>query len=177
MPFDPDEAAYLRELERDLRRVEDWPLDSPLAFVIHLAPRTRGSLGERLISKIADKVGVVCRPSGSADFDTVVRRPSGDTKIEVKFSTEDPPRFQQVRDPRREGRMKYDALVCLSGRPEDLVYWILRAVDVAALIDAGDIKVQHQDSNTHWFLPSRTAADRYARFRKSFQQLKDWMTS
>ena len=177
MPFDSEEAAYLRELERDLRRVEEWPLDSPLAFVIHLAPRTRGSLGERLISKIAEKVGVVCRPSGSPDFDTVVGRRSGDTKIEVKFSTEVPPRFQQVRDPRRQGKMKYDAVVCASGRPEGLVYWVLRAADVAALIDAGEIKVQHQDSNTHWFFPSREGVDRFTPFRKNFQQLKDWMTS
>jgi hypothetical protein len=177
MSFDPEEAGYLRELEGELRRVEEWPLDSPLAFVIHLAPRTRGKLGEHFVSKIAAKQGVSSTPSGSADFDRLIHRRAGETKAEVKFSTEDPPRFQQVRDPRRQGAMKYAALICISGRPEGLVYWVMEAEDVAALIDSGAIIIQHQDSHTHWFYPSRTADDAYSSFRRDFQQLKAWLES
>lgn len=176
MPFDPEEASYLGELEQELRQVEAWPTDSPLGFVIHLAPRTRGKLGEHFLSKVAAKVGVRCIPSGSADFDWVVCRPSGDSKVEVKFSTEDPPRFQQVRDPRREGVMKYDALICISGRPDALIYWMLSAQDVADLLDSGSIKIQHQDSHTHWFYPSRLANDVFAPHRRDFAQLKKWLT-
>lgn len=152
-------------------------MDSPLGFVIHLAPRTRGKLGEHLVAKIATKLGVVNSPSGSADYDLSITRPSGLTKVEVKFSTEDPPRFQQVRDPRRQGAMKYDAVVCLSGRPEGLVYWVIDAPNVAALIDSGAITIQHQDSNTHWFYPSRTAVDLFSGYRRDFRQLKEWLTS
>jgi hypothetical protein len=175
VPFDPEEANYLRELEMELRRVEEWPVDSPLGFVIHLAPRTRGKLGEHLVGKIAAKLGVPSTPSGSPDFDRLISRKSGTTRVEVKFSTEDPPRFQQVRDPRRQGTMKYDVLLCVSGRPEGLTYWILDARDVGTLIDSGAIIIQHQDSNTHWFYPSRTAQDAYAAFRMNFQQLKKWL--
>ena len=74
------------------------------------------------MAKIASELGVVNAPSRSPDYDVAITRPSGLTKVEVKFSTEDPPRFQQVRDPRRQGTMKYDAVVCLSGRPDGLVY-------------------------------------------------------
>lgn len=177
VPFEPEEAAYLGELEVELRRVEEWPVDSPLGFVIHLAPRTRGKLGEHLVAKIATKLGVVNAPSGSADYDLAITRPSGLTKVEVKFSTEDPPRFQQVRDPWRQGAMKYDAVVCLSGRPEGLVYWVIDAPHVAALIDSGAITIQHQDSNTYWFYPSRTAVDPFSGYRRDFGQLKEWLRS
>lgn len=177
MPFDPDEASYLGELEQELRQVEAWPIDSPLAFVIHLAPRTRGKLGEHLISKVAGKLGIRLLTSGSPDFDWTICRQSGDTNVEVKFSTEDPPRFQQVRDPRRAGVMKYDFLICISGRPDGLVYWVMAAEDVAALLDSGSIKIQHQDSHTHWFYPGRVATDVFAAYRCDFVDLKDWLKS
>lgn len=177
MAFDPEEGLHLRELENELRRVEEWPLDSPLAFVIHLAPPTRGLLGERLVRQIAVKLGVECRPSGGSDYDILTCRRQGDSKIEVKFSTEDPPRFQQVRDPRRQGTMKYDALICVSGRPDGIVYWIIAAADVATLIDSGSITIQHQDSRTHWFFPSRTREDAFAPFRRDFQGLRGWLKS
>jgi hypothetical protein len=177
MSFDPEEAAYLHELEQELRQVEEWPLDSPLGFVIHLASRTRGKLGERLVSKIATKLGINSSSSRSPDFDLLILRQSGGAKVEVKFSTEDRPRFQQVRDPRRQGEMKYDALLCVSGRPDGLVYWVIDASDVAALIDSGLITIQHQDSNTHWFHPSRANQDVYSAFRKDFSELKRWFES
>jgi hypothetical protein len=177
VPFDPEEASYLGELEQQLRRVEAWPIDSPLGFVIHLAPRTRGVLGEHLLRMVATKQGVPNAPSRSVDFDVLVSRPSGAAKVEVKFSTEDPPRFQQVRDPRRNGTMKYDALVCISGRPDGLVYWVIEAADVASLLDSGQITVQHQDSHTHWFMPSRLANDSFTQNRCTFAELKSWLVS
>ncbi len=73
--------------------------------------------------------------------------------------------------------MKYDAVVCLSGRPDGLVYWVIDAPNVAALIDSGAITIQHQDSNTHWFYPSRTAVDSFSVYRRDFGQLKEWLRS
>jgi hypothetical protein len=72
VPFDHEELRYLRDLEQQLRRIEDWPLDSPLAFVIHLAPRTKGRLGELFLDAIAKGLSVETRPSGSADFDRLL---------------------------------------------------------------------------------------------------------
>lgn len=152
-------------------------MGSPLAFVIHLAPRTRGKLGEHLVAKVAANLGVRTAPSGSADFDLQVLRRSGPTRVEVKFSTEERPRFQQVRDPRRDGASKYDTLLCASGRPEDLVYWVIESDEVAALIDSGAITVQHQDSRTHWFYPLRSGTDAFSPYRCDFHRLKEWLRS
>lgn len=178
MPFDPEEARYLQHLKDKLRRVEEWPLDSPLAFVIHLASRTKGKLGELFLDEIATGLAIETQPSGSPDFDRVVVAPDGRMiRIETKFSTEDPPRFQQVRDPRLgEGRLKYDYLVCLSGRPEGMVYWVFSADELGALMDQREIKVQHQMSDAKWFFPSRTETDAFSPYRRDYAGFKAWLS-
>lgn len=179
MPFDPEEAGYLQSLEQKLRRVEQWPLDSPLAFVIHLASRTKGRLGELFLDEVAGGLDVKTQPSGLPDFDRTIIRPDGQrVRVETKFSTEDPPRFQQVRDPRlAEGVLKYDQLVCLSGRPEGMVYWVFSANELGALMDEGAIKVQHAMSDTKWFFPSRTAIDSFSPYRRDYPGFKSWLAS
>lgn len=98
----------------------------------------------------------------------------GGCRYEVKFSTEDPPRFQQVRDPRRDdGGFAYDGLVCISGRPDGLVYWLIPAGDVANLMDAGKIIVQHAQSTTKWFLPSGRERDVFAAYRHDVASFSD----
>ena len=177
MPFDPREVRVLSELERQLRRVEEWPIDSPLAFVVHLAPRTRGKLGEMLLDGLAVAAGRTTAPGGTPDFDRKVISDRQDVRVESKFSTEDPPRFQQIRDPRlADGTLMYDFLFCISGRPEGLVYWVLSAADVATAMDAGQMINQHRDSTTKWFFPSRTAYDDYfATYRCAVDAVADWL--
>ncbi|MFN8186921.1 MAG: hypothetical protein U0R69_07575 [Gaiellales bacterium] len=179
MPYDPEEARYLQSLEQKLRRVEEWPLDSPLAFVIHLASRTKGKLGELFLDEIATGLAIETQPSGSADFDRTIVGPDGRRiRVETKFSTEDPPRFQQVRDPRlAEGRLKYDQLVCLSGRPEGMVYWVFSAEELGALMDEEAIRIQHAMSETKWFFPSRTAIDAFTPYRRDYAGFKAWLAS
>lgn len=80
----------------------EWPPDSPLSFVLMLAPRTRGKLGEMLIAQIAADSALTVAKAESVAYDVRV----GPARCEVKFSTEDPPRFQQVRDPRETGATK-----------------------------------------------------------------------
>jgi len=178
VPFDPDEVRYLVALEQKLRRIEAWPLDSPLAFVIHLAPRTRGKLGEMLLDEIAGGVDLATRPSGSAAYDRRLVCPDGSVvRFETKFSTEDPPRFQQVRDPRLEdGDHKYDHLLCISGRPQGLVYWVMSADEVAAAMDDGSMTVQHAMSDTKWFFPSRTELDYFAPYRHDYEAVRLWLS-
>jgi hypothetical protein len=164
--FSPAEIKALSELRKTLRQVAEWPPESPLSFVLMLAPRTRGKLGEMLLRHIAHDAGLRTTRAESVAYDVGI----GQVRCEVKFSTEDPPRFQQVRDPRWEdGSTKYDYLVCISGRPHGLVYWLIPAAALGALMDEGHIIVQHAMSNTKWFLPSRTESDAYASFRYVYE--------
>lgn len=175
MRFDPQESRLLKEIERGLRRVAEWPLDSPLAFVVGLASGTKGRLGKLILAAIAKSVGVESKPSRTPFFDLLLLCPTGATRTEVKFSTELPPRFQQIRNPRTKEGLKYDALVCLSGRPDGLVYWVLEAGDVEEHITAGRIARQHQDSESYWFFPSRDDNDAFAGHRTDLAGLKTWL--
>jgi hypothetical protein len=165
--FSPGELDALTELRATLRQVEEWPPDSPAIFVLRLASRTRGVLGEKLLIRFATHAGLTARKSGSAAYDVDI----GELRCEVKFSTEDPPRFQQVRHPKPWDALKYDYLVCISLRPDNLVYWLIPAPVVVTLIEQGHIPVQHADSTTRWFRPSRTTGDVFSDYRSSYTGL------
>lgn len=159
--FSPGEVSALADLRGSLKQVAEWPPDSPLSFVLMLAPRTRGKLGEMLLAQIAADAGLAVGRAESVAYDIRI----GQARCEVKFSTEDPPRFQQVRDPREPGATKYDYLACISGRPHGLVYWLIPAEALGGLMDDRSITIQHAMSDTKWFLPSRTDSDVFANFR------------
>lgn len=163
--FSPSEVTALVELRGSLKQVAEWPPDSPLSFVLMLAPRTRGKLGEMLLARIAEGAGLTAGKAESVAYDVKV----GAARCEVKFSTEDPPRFQQVRDPRGSDSTKYDFLVCISGRPHGLVYWLIPSSALGELMDCGHITVQHAMSDTKWFLPSRTDSDAFAGYRFAYE--------
>lgn len=171
--FAAGEVEALDELRGLLRQIAEWPPDSPVSFVLMLAPRTRGKLGELLLDRFAVQAGIATGKAESVAYDRLV----GSARCEVKFSTEDPPRFQQVRDPRLpDDTLKYDYLVCISARPHGLVYWIIPAVALTILMDDGDITVQHAMSATKWFLPSRTDSDAFSGFRCGYEGLLDALT-
>jgi len=160
------EQQTLAQLRGELKKVEEWPPDSPVSFVLTLASRTRGKLGEKLIARYATDAGLKVGKAKSVSYDLAV----GDARCEVKFSTEDPPRFQQVRDPRLpDDTLKYDYLICISARPAGLLYWMVPAKDVSELMDEGYITVQHAMSDTKWFLPSRTVSDAFSEFRHKYR--------
>ena len=166
LEFSPEEIKVLLELRGTLKQVAEWPPESPLSFVLMLAPRTRGKLGEMLFAQIAQDTGLRVAKAISVAYDVGIEQ----KRYEVKFSTEDPPRFQQVRDPRPgDGSTKYDYLVCISGRPHGLVYWLIPADDLGVLMDEKLITVQHAMSDTKWFLPSRTESDTFAGFRYVYE--------
>lgn len=165
--FSEGEVKALGDLRSSLKQVAEWPPDSPLSFVLMLAPRTRGKLGELLLAAIATDAGITISKAESVAYDVLI----ASARCEVKFSTEDPPRFQQVRDPRADGKTKYDYLACISGRPHGLVYWLIPAEALGALMDDGHITIQHAMSDTKWFLPSRTASDVFSSFRLVYEDL------
>jgi len=168
MAFSDVELAALADLRVSLPAISEWPPENPLSFVLMLAPRTKGKLGEALLERLGLAAGATVGPAESVAYDKTV----GGLRYEVKFSTEDPPRFQQVRDPRLDERaLKYDFLVGISARPEGLVYWRIPAADVGALMDTGAITVQHAMSDTKWFTPSRTDSDACTPFRLTCAEL------
>ena len=166
--FSSGEVEALTELKATLRQVAEWPPESPLSFVLSLAPRTRGKLGEMLVRTVAEQEGVETGKAESVAYDLRVRA----ARCEVKFSTEDPPRFQQVRDPRSAAGNRYDYLICVSGRPHGLIYWIIPADALGDLMDDGYITVQHAMSDTKWFLPSRIESDTFASFRLAYEEFR-----
>jgi len=166
--FADGEIQALTEIKALLRQIAEWPPDSPLAFVVGLASRTKGKLGEMLLDRFAVQADQPTQASGAADFDRMV----AGKRFEVKFSTEDPPRFQQVRDPRLDdGSLKYDYLLCISGRPHGLVYWLFPASVVGELMDDRLISIQHAMSDTKWFFPSRLETDAFAVYRYVYEDL------
>lgn len=168
--FAAGEVADLEELKQTLRRVAEWPPDSPISFVLTLASRTRGKLGELLLAEFATQAEIETNKAESVAYDLRI----GGARVESKFSTEDPPRFQQVRDPRLDdGSLKYDYLACISARPHGLVYWMIPAADLGELMDKGHITVQHAMSDTKWFWPSRTEGDSFSEFRYSYEDMLD----
>jgi hypothetical protein len=172
--FAAGEREALTELQGSLRQIAEWPPDSPLSFVLMLAPRTRGKLGEMLLARFAAHAGLKTSKAGSVAYDLGV----GSACCEVKFSTEDPPRFQQVRDPRQpDGTLKYDYIVCISARPHGLVYWMIPGAALGQLMDDGHVTVQHAMSDTKWFLPSRTESDAFSGFRYGYEGLLEALKS
>jgi hypothetical protein len=129
-----------------------------------------------LLDGLALAAGRATAPGGTPEFDRKIISDDRAVRVESKFSTEDPPRFQQVRDPRlADGMFKYDFLFCISGRPEGLVYWVMSAQDVATAMDAAQMIVQHAMSDTKWFFPSRTAQDDFSTYRCDFDAVTGWL--
>ncbi|MBI5498981.1 MAG: hypothetical protein HY907_01970 [Deltaproteobacteria bacterium] len=161
--MDRETRTIVLDLKREIlaRQPAGWPPDSLFTFLRGLPPATVGTrFGSELVARILDGAGLATRKGGTRLYDLVVGGGDG-LRVEVKTSTEFPTRrFQQVRDPRpgvaRE-RWRYDALVCLGVRPDDLTIWLLPGPQAAELIADGTIGVQHTDSETNWFFPNEDA--------------------
>ena len=57
------------------------------------------------------------------------------------------------------------------------MYWVFPADELAALMDAGEIRVQHAMSDTKWFFPSRTGRDPFSEHRLDYAGLNNWLLS
>lgn len=105
----------------------------------------------------------------------------GHVRIELKTSTEEQPRFQQIRHPRMTNPSsygyEYDALVCLHVSNAGLEWWTIPADEVLRSIESGDITPQHGArkiaSGTYWVQMNDENRARYAAFQVSSQQLRD----
>ena len=130
---------------------------SPLRDLVTAAPSTKGRFAREIVGRLASAAGTsftsVAGAAGS-------RRRVGATVCEIKLSTEDPPRFQQVRPP--DGA--YDCLIGIGVHPHDLVYWVIPAQVVQSFIDDGTISYQHAETSL-WFFPETVDDDDYSPYR------------
>ena len=156
MTFHPLEDEIINGFDASRPISSEWE-NSPLKELVVAAPATKGRFAREIIEQLAaaadDTFGQVPGHPGS-------RVQVGSAACEIKFSTEDPPRFQQVRLP-SDG---YDYLVGIGAHPQDLVYWVIPAEDVQKLIDEGWISYQHAETSL-WFFPQTSDADAFAPYR------------
>ena len=156
MTFHPLEDEVINGFDASRDIGAEWQT-SPLRDLVTAAPSTKGRFAREVIGRLAAAAGVsFASVAGSAGS----RRRVGATVCEIKLSTEDPPRFQQVRPPGDA----YDCLIGIGAHPHDLVYWVIPADDVQSLIDEGAIGYQHADTSL-WFFPQTVDEDEFSPYR------------
>jgi hypothetical protein len=166
--FDPAELETIKRFRVGPREQPEWR-DSPLRPVVVAAPTSKGRFARTLIERLGQEAGVsVARVPGRRGS----RFKVGSAVCELKFSTEDPPRFQQVRPP-ADG---YDYLVGIAARPDRLVYWFMAAEDVTQLMEDGSIAFQHAETS-RWFFPRVTGRDEFSSFRHNAKGLVNKLRS
>jgi len=152
-----------------LRRIgPEWD-DSPLRDLLPTAPATKASFARNLMAQLAEEAGVEFR---SVQGRSGSRRRIGSAVCEIKFSTEDPARFQQVRPP-SDG---YDYLIGIGAHPRDFVYWIIPAAAVQSLIEHCEITYQHAKDSL-WFFPETTGTDPFSPYRSDAQAVVETLSS
>ena len=159
MAFEKVEREAILDFEAQVNAARPEWADSDLAFLVNTAPATKGRFARNLVQALAEcadaEVSAVRGRIGN-------RRQVGNVVVEMKLSTEDPPRFQQVRPPEGE----YDHLIGVCVRPYAITYWLIPGADVARLIDEDEISFQHA-ARSRWFFPSLTADDAFSLYRLS----------
>lgn len=91
---------------------------SPFAWILRLPSRTKGAIGEKLITKWAEAEGFDVRRSPSSQADRIING----HRIEIKMSTlwaTGGFKFQQIRE------QEYDYCLCLGLMPQDAKAWLL----------------------------------------------------
>ena len=150
------------------RGLPEWT-GSPLHELVLAASSTKAAFARNVVASLATEAGVTF---AAVPGRTGGRRRVGRMVCEIKFSTELPARFQQVRPP-DDG---YDNLLGIGAHPDSLVYWLIPAADVRALIEQKEISAQHADTSL-WFFPHATQSDAFSPFRMNAEGLIDALRS
>lgn len=130
-------ATYSEALcaEYEDSRAISWK-NSPFGWIKAAPSRTRGAIGEKLVTDYLTRKKFDVAPCGDSDADITV----ADNRVEIKMSTlwaDGSYRFQQFRDQR------YDFAVCLGIGPFDVHCWALPKETILERWAAGDIRSQH----------------------------------
>jgi hypothetical protein len=160
--FHPLEDEIISGFDSSRPISSEWE-NSPLKDLVVAAPATKGRFAREIIEQLAAAADVTF---GHVRGHTGSRVRVGSAACEIKFSTEDPARFQQVRLP-SDG---YDYLIGIGAHPRDLVYWLIPADDVQKLIDEEWISYQHAETSL-WFFPDTTDADAFAPYRMRAEEV------
>ncbi len=168
MTFHPLELDNIADYSNARELGPEWT-KSPLHELILAASSTKSAFARHVVASLATEAGVrfagVPGRSGG-------RRRVGRMVCEIKFSTELPARFQQVRPP-EEG---YDYLLGIGAHPDALVYWLIPAADVKDLIARKEISEQHA-STSLWFFPNAMQPDAFSPFRMNAEGVIDGFRS
>lgn len=168
MTIHPLEAEVIEHFQGSREIGPEWD-GSALRELLPTAPSTKASFARKVGARLASEAGVEFRSlQGRAGS----RRRVGSAVCEIKFSTEDPARFQQVRPP-SDG---YDYLIGIGAHPQDLVYWVIPAADVQSLIEQDEIIYQHAETSL-WFFPEATGIDAFSPYRMDAQAVIEKLSS
>jgi hypothetical protein len=140
--YDPDvkllaaksQLLMAAELDADDAR---WA-QSPFNWIRSRPSRTKGKIGEKLVSEFLTEQGFYVTRSPDSEADRVVEG----FRVEIKFSTEWQSgafTFQQIRD------QNYDILICLGLSPTDASMWAMSKLDIfnAKQLGATGLSNQH----------------------------------
>ncbi|GAA2517637.1 hypothetical protein [Rarobacter incanus] len=98
---------------------EDDPwATSPFGWILKLPSRTKGAVGEKLISKWAESQGFPVKRSPNSEADRIINGHRIEIKMSTLWSTGDF-KFQQIRE------QEYDYCLCLGLMPQDARAWLL----------------------------------------------------
>lgn len=160
--------------------------DARASLFSFLQPVSGKTLGETIAPQITEfwlrAEGDTFAKMKATDLYDITWMPheGGHVRIELKASTEEQPRFQQIRHPRMTNPSapgyEYDALVCLHVSNAGLEWWIVPAGEVLHGIESGEISPQHGGrkvaSGTYWVQMNDENRARFAAFQVSSQQLR-----
>lgn len=161
--------------------------DERMSLFSFLQPVSGKTLGETIAPQITEfwlKDGSdtfsKMKATDLYDIDWVPHE-GGHVRIELKASTEEQPRFQQIRHPRMTNPSapgyEYDALACLHVSNAGLEWWVVPAANVLRGIEGGEITPQHGGrkvaSGTYWMLMNDEYRARFAAFKATSERLRD----
>ena len=170
-------ASIAVTLEADYVRDEDalWTA-SPFAWIRSQPSRTRGKIGEQLVSGWCAAKGLDVTASRDSEADRVI----GGHRIEVKSSTlwsTGVYKFQQIRDQR------YEYVICLGISPFDAHCWVIpKSVVIAYPLKPG-VAQQHggrAGRDTFWLSltpssPPAWLASWGGPLSQAFEVMRSWM--
>lgn len=111
-----DSAANLAD--RYVASEDDPWIGSPFEWILRVPSRTKGAIGEMLVSEWASAKGLHVKRSPSSEADRVING----HRIEIKMSTlwkSGGFKFQQIRE------QDYDFCLCLGISPSEIHAWLL----------------------------------------------------
>lgn len=153
---DPDVkllATYASLLHEEYSGIDQAWDGSPFAWILSLPSRSKGAIGEKLVSGFLATKGFDVTRSPDSEADRIING----TRAEIKCSTlwkSGQYKFQQLRD------QNYKYAICLGISPFDAHCWVLPKDVIMSRWRSGEIHSQHggsEGTDTAWLSLSPAA--------------------